>query len=70
MYLYFKESVKSDLVRLLVSCILVSSCVVSQITSKLVFCLVTFPSLNVSLLLVAIAIVCSSYVTVLYSFLN
>ena len=59
----FKESVQSDLLKdfnvFLVTCVLISSCVVSQITCKLVFYLlnsVTFSS--------------SSYINVLYSFIN
>ena len=59
----FKESVKSDLVKdfnvFVVTCVLISSCVVSQITCKIVFYLlnsVTFSS--------------SSYINVLYSFIN
>ena len=59
----FKESVQSDLLKdfnvFLVTCVLISSCVVSQITCKLVFYLlnsVTFSS--------------SSYINVLYSFIS
>ena len=82
--LYFKlqgSSKKGSCQRLLVTCIPISSCVVSQITCKLISLLlnsVTFPCLNVfffhsliyNLLLVAIALVCSSYINVLYSYIT